>query len=60
MKSNKSSVELEIIEAERAHEVIASGFAHLPTGEMILTRDFDSVVYLEGVMKTVESLLGKV
>ncbi len=56
MGTKKNEIEAEIIEAERHHEVIASGFMHLPDGGMAVAKDFDAAQYLEGVAATVEHI----
>lgn len=43
-------------EAERYHELIASGCTHLPDGTTLVTGEFDSALYLERLMKTVKKL----
>lgn len=44
------------IQAERHHELIANSCTHLPGGEIMLTEEFDSVRYLERLMKTAKQL----
>jgi len=56
MGNKQSEVEVEAIEAERAHGVIASGFTHHPSGKLVVTKDFDATLYLGGVMRLVEDI----
>ena len=56
MGSKRSAIEAGIVEAERHHDVIASGFMHLPDGAMVVAKDFDAAQYLEGVLTMVERI----